>query len=74
MQTNQPDRLLRIEEIITGKSRLIPLSRTAFYAAINRGELPKPKKIGRTSVWPESELRAAIAALPGGGSAEVSVS
>lgn len=59
-----PDRLLRIEEIIDGEQPLIPLSRTGFYDAIRRGDLPKPKKIGRTSVWPESELQAAIAALP----------
>ena len=45
------------------RKAIIPLSRTAFYAAIRRGELPKPKKIGRTSVWAESELRAAIASL-----------
>lgn len=62
MQTTP--RLLRIEEIIGSDPPLIPLSRTGFYDAIRRGDLPKPKKIGRTSVWSETELHAAIDALP----------
>lgn len=62
----KPERMLRIDEIIDETPNgppILPLSRSAFYAAIRRGELPKPKKIGRTSLWFEYELREAMAAL-----------
>ena len=64
--TATTDRLLRIDEIIGGRRPLIPLSRSGFYAAVRRGELPPPRKIGRSSVWSESEIRAAIDMLVAG--------
>src|SRR5262249_50463984 len=33
------------------------LSRASIYRAISRGELPKPTKIGRRSLWPRTELQ-----------------
>jgi prophage regulatory protein len=32
------------------------LKKTAIYAAIKRGELPEPKKLGRASVWPSEVI------------------
>lgn len=34
------------------------LGKTAIYAAIKRGELPAPKKLGRASVWPQETIDA----------------
>jgi prophage regulatory protein len=39
------------------------LGRSAFYAAISDGILPKPVKLGRASAWPEHELNSVVAAL-----------
>lgn len=36
------------------------LSRGAFYNAISRGDLPRPKKIGNRSIWLKSELLNAL--------------
>lgn len=42
------------------------LSRAAFYAAIKRGELPPPRKLGSRSLWSKEQLLDAVAALPKG--------
>ena len=68
------DTLLRIEVVIgvsekvPGKSRrkitergLLNMSRSALYAAIARGEVPPPIKIGSSSFWRESEIMAVVA-------------
>lgn len=34
------------------------LGKTAIYAAIKRGDLPAPKKLGRASVWPAEVIDA----------------
>lgn len=52
-------RLVRLAE---GMART-GLGRSAFYAAISDGVLPKPVKLGRASAWPEHELDAVVAAL-----------
>jgi len=54
-----PYRLVRLAE---GMGRT-GLGRSAFYAAISDGLLPKPVKIGRSSAWPEHELDALVAAM-----------
>lgn len=63
------ERFLRLNEIIGGDKPIIPISRSSFYAAIRRGELPQPKKVGRASLWAESQLISAMAALSEGGAA-----
>jgi len=45
---------------------ILPISRTAFFAKIREGVLPKPIKLSsRTAVWPLSELLAKIEAMRG---------
>lgn len=57
MTTNlHPDALVRIRQIVGDPSRgipaLIPISRTAFYAAVQAGKIPRPTKLGaRTALW-----------------------
>ena len=52
-------RLVRLAEGMTCTG----LGRSAFYAAISDGVLPKPVKLGRASAWPEHELDAVVAAM-----------
>ena len=58
-----PRALLRKSQIIGGNTPILPLGNTAFYALIQAGKFPKPRKIGRASVWPASEVFAAIEKL-----------
>jgi len=55
-----PRALLRKRQIIP---TLLPLGNTAFYALIQEGRFPKPRKIGRASVWPAAEVFAALEKL-----------
>jgi prophage regulatory protein len=52
-------RLVRLAE---GMART-GLGRSAFYAAVSEGVLPKPVKLGRASAWPEHEINAVVAAM-----------
>ena len=53
------DSLLRRPDV----ERLTGLSRSAIYAAMSRGEFPRPVRIGRRAVgWPQSFVDAWIAA------------
>ena len=52
-------RLVRLAEGMTRTG----FGRSAFYAAISDGVLPKPVKLGRASAWPEHELNSVIAAM-----------
>lgn len=58
-----PRALLRKRQIISGTAPLLPVGNTAFYALIQEGRFPKPRKIGRASVWPAAEVFAAIEKL-----------
>ncbi|OYV34993.1 MAG: hypothetical protein B7Z83_07805 [Thiomonas sp. 20-64-5] len=58
-----PRALLRKRQIISGTAPLLPVGNTAFYALIQEGRFPKPRKIGRASVWPASEVFAALEKL-----------
>lgn len=55
---NQPDRFLGMQAV----KALAALGKTRIYAEIKAGRFPKPVKLGRKSVWPESEVRAWIEA------------
>ena len=52
------DRLVPIDAVCNALSR----SRASIYRDIERGNFPKPYKIGGSSRWPISAVRAAIAA------------
>jgi len=60
-ETEQPeqdaDRLLRIRDVL----KIIPVSKSAFFAGVKNGIYPKPHKLGRRAVaWSEKELLAAV--------------
>ena len=42
-----PDALLRVEHV----SQLIGLGRTTIWTYVNRGEFPRPVKLGRARHW-----------------------
>lgn len=51
--TNQPERLIRLAEVIS----ITGLRKTSIYAAMNAGEFPKSIKISsRASAWPLSAV------------------
>ncbi|WP_288094189.1 hypothetical protein [Thiomonas sp.] len=60
-----PRALLRKSQIIGGAGHpaLLPVKNTTFYALIQAGKFPAPKKIGRSSFWPASEVFAALEKL-----------
>lgn len=45
-------KLLRLPAVL----ELIPVSKTVWYQGIKSGEYPKPIKVGRASMWLESEI------------------
>jgi predicted DNA-binding transcriptional regulator AlpA len=49
------------------------MARSSIYAAIARGDLPKPIRIGRTARWRPADIAAAEARLAGGGVVELGV-
>jgi prophage regulatory protein len=61
------DRLLRLEQIIGRKAdrkkdipavpAIIPVSRTCFLDRVKTGEFPRPVKIGRVTVWKETDIQ-----------------
>lgn len=55
MQAVQPDRLIDIKEA----RPILGVSKTKFYAMVSDGELPPPKKFGRSSRWRLSDIRKA---------------
>ena len=46
------DRLLKVSDV----QQVLQLSRSAVYAAIRAGSLPKPIKIGKASRWKVSQI------------------
>ena len=62
METSN-DRFLRVRDVIGDKNRpgIIPLSRSAWYELVRTGRAPAPVKIGRASLWRESDIQRFIA-------------
>jgi len=59
MKTEQPLRLMKIEEV----ARLTATPKSSIYWRCNRGEFPRPVKLGeRASAWRSDEVEAWIAA------------
>lgn len=54
--SGQADRLLRLPQILD----MTGVGRTTWLTLVSRGEVGRPIKVGRASVWPESEVRAFI--------------
>lgn len=50
----QPEKLLRLRDVLA----LVPMGRATIYRYIERGDFPKPVKLGpRIAAWPESSIR-----------------
>jgi predicted DNA-binding transcriptional regulator AlpA len=54
-QILESDVLLRATQIV-GPNGLLPISRAKFYALVASGELPRPIKLGRISLWSRAQL------------------
>ncbi len=55
------NRLMKMSEVLAETG----LGRSTIYAMMNRGEFPRPLKIGGKVIrWPASEIEAWLAALP----------
>jgi prophage regulatory protein len=52
-------RLMRLREVL----QRLSISRSAWYAGIQRGIYPSPLKLGRTSVWSAAVIDALIERL-----------
>lgn len=52
------DRFLRLREV----SQTTGVAKTQIYDLMARGAFPKPCKLGRSSLWPESAVQGWIAA------------
>ena len=50
------DHLLKVSDV----QAILQLSRSAVYAAIRSGELPKPIKIGKSARWKASQIESLI--------------
>lgn len=50
------DRLLKVSDV----QEVLQLSRSAVYAAIRSGGLPKPIKIGKSARWKASQIESVI--------------
>lgn len=38
-------------------ARLVPVSKATLYRMISDGKFPKPRKLGKRSVWSDSDIR-----------------
>lgn len=58
-------RYIDLRRIVGDKNQpgLLPIGKSAVYELIRSGKLPAPLKIGRRSVWRESDIIAAIERL-----------
>jgi prophage regulatory protein len=54
--TQSHPRLLSLDDV----KAITRLSRASIYRAINRGDLPKPLKVGSRSLWSAAAVDAAI--------------
>lgn len=50
---DEEQRLIRIADV----RKLVPVSERTLYRMIDRGEFPKPRKLGGLLVWPLSKVR-----------------
>ena len=53
------DRLLTIHQV----REFVPIAPSTLYALVAKGTFPKPRKMGKRSLWLESDIQAFIAQL-----------
>lgn len=58
--------LVRLEELVGGPVRVVPLSRRSIYRLMARGEFPPPRKLGRRTVWAVEDIRSWLATFTSG--------
>jgi prophage regulatory protein len=51
--SNSEITLMRIPQIL----KVIPVSKSKFWQMVQKGEFPKPIKIGRSSFWPSDQIQ-----------------
>lgn len=54
------DSLLTLADILYGKEKILPVSRSYFYNCVAEGMIPPPLKFGRKSMWKYGDIRAFI--------------
>lgn len=54
--SNVPITLMRIPQIL----QVMPVSKSKFWLMVQRGEFPKPIKIGRSSFWTIEQVQGFI--------------
>lgn len=54
--TNIPITLMRIPQIL----EVMPISKSKFWLMVQKGEFPKPIKIGRSSFWTIEQVQTFI--------------
>lgn len=61
----QPDALLNLGQILGSAHRpgLLGIGRSKFYELVQLGMIPQPIKIGRRSLWRQSEIQLLIERL-----------
>lgn len=63
---SEPNALVRWHQV----KRFIPLSKTTFLRHVEAGIFPKPMKVGRALLWRSGDIRALVARLARGETAE----
>jgi predicted DNA-binding transcriptional regulator AlpA len=68
MQSNQPETLLRLWQVLgdrkTGTPPIVPLGKSAWWAGIAAGKYPKPVRLGSRAVaWRRSDIDRLIGSL-----------
>ena len=54
--TQQTERLLRLPDVLS----IMGMKKSAWYDGIKAGKYPKPRKRGRDSVWPLTEIQRVV--------------
>ena len=56
------ERLLRLKQVL----EIVPVSKSTWWAGVQSGRFPRPKKIGpRITVWCQSDIQALIEEVSG---------
>lgn len=60
MKAQTPERRLRRLKAIISPGGPIPMSRSAFYAAVKAGRIAAPVKLGKISAWRDEDIQKLI--------------
>jgi len=54
-----PDRLMRMPQVL----EVVPIAESTVWKYVKQGTFPRPVRLGRCSVWKESEVQAWLSKL-----------